>query len=126
MDLLYITLKIFIFQAERQFNYDLCSSRSRIEHAFGLLKGKWRKLRHIEIVNHGYLSDIIISACVLHNFLIDWKNGNAYGDEDELDEDEVDEESEEDEADEENVEDENEADGIRRRQRILINYELID
>ena len=64
------------------------------------------------------------------NFLVDWKNANAYGDENEVaeesDEDEVAEENEEDEVDEENVEDEvdneNEADG-RRRQRILINYE---
>ena len=29
-DLLYITLKIFTFQAQRQFNHHLCSSRSRI------------------------------------------------------------------------------------------------
>ena len=131
-----------------QFNNDLCSSRSCIEYAFGLLKGKWRKLQYIEIINLSCLSDIIISACVLHNYLIDWanKDGNEdhYEDDDENiyedgdeDEDEVDEDEdvgdEDDEDDELNEEDKDEdedemdedkvEDGRGRRQRILRNYE---
>jgi len=135
-------------EAQMQFNNDLCSSRSCIEYAFGLLKGKWRKLQYIEIINLSCLSDIIISACVLHNYLIDWanKDGNEdhYEDDDENiyedgdeDEDEVDEDEdvgdEDDEDDELNEEDKDEdedemdedkvEDGRGRRQRILRNYE---
>merc|ERR1712071_631332 len=96
-------------EAQMQFNNDLCSSRSCIEYAFGLLKGKWRKLQYIEIINLSCLSDIIISACVLHNYLIDWANKEDDED-DELNEEDKDED--EDEMDEDKVED-----GRGRRQR---------
>ena len=58
--------------AERNFNYKLSATRMVVEHAFGLLKNRWRILGHIE-------ADVpkavqIISSCVyLHNFIIFWE-----------------------------------------------------
>ena len=58
---------------QAQTNYNLKHSRERcfIERAFGLLKGKWRKLKYLDVTNLQFLPFIILSACVLHNYIID-------------------------------------------------------
>ena len=118
----------FFFKAQIQYNKDLCSSRSRIEQAFGRLKGKWRKLKYIEILKLSHLSHIIMAACLLHNFLIDWANDKEYvdevDDEDDYEDDDEDEDEDEDEDhfDQVPVADQRE-EGSRRRQLILRRYE---
>lgn len=55
--------------AERDLNYKLSATRMVVEHAFGLLKNRWRILSHIQ-------GDVpkavrLISSCIyLHNFTI--------------------------------------------------------
>ena len=67
---------------ERQnndFNYRLAQSRVRIEHAIGILKGRFSSLREIQsqIRNRDEMKAIIkwiISCIVLHNLLADLKD----------------------------------------------------
>lgn len=56
----------------KQMGYNKChsSARSVIERAFGLLKGRWRRLMYLEMHKTNYLAIVIMAACVLHNFCI--------------------------------------------------------
>ncbi len=56
---------------QRQFNYFLSSTRMKIEHTFGLLKGRFRKLKvMMDIDQVEDIPLIVTSACVLHNFCL--------------------------------------------------------
>jgi len=48
----------------------LSSIRSIIERAYGLLKGKWRRLKYLDVQSTEMTNYIIAAACTLHNFLI--------------------------------------------------------
>ena len=52
---------------ETRFNTVLSSSRQIVERAIRLLKGRWRKLHHMEHLNLELIVKLITSACVLHN-----------------------------------------------------------
>lgn len=52
------------------YNESLSSIRSTIERAFGLLKGKFRRLKYLDIKDLELTNNIIAASCVLHNFLI--------------------------------------------------------
>ena len=41
-----------------------------IEHAFGLLKGRFRRLGHFENLNIKLIVKCIMAACVLHNMCL--------------------------------------------------------
>ena len=47
-----------------------------IERAFGLLKGRWRRLKYIEMDNVQEVPSVISAACVLHNFCLIADEGN--------------------------------------------------
>jgi hypothetical protein len=56
---------------QKQFNYLLSSTRMKIEHTFGLLKGRFRKLKvMMDIDKVEDIPLIVTSACVLHNFCL--------------------------------------------------------
>ncbi|XP_011858212.1 PREDICTED: putative nuclease HARBI1 [Vollenhovia emeryi] len=52
------------------YNTRLSSIRSIIERAYGLLKGKWRRLKYLDVQSTEMANHIIAAACTLHNFLI--------------------------------------------------------
>ncbi|XP_025266548.1 putative nuclease HARBI1 isoform X2 [Camponotus floridanus] len=52
------------------YNTTLSSIRSIIERAYGLLKGKWRRLKYLDVKSIDMANHIIAAACTLHNFLI--------------------------------------------------------
>lgn len=52
-------------------NTKLSSIRSIIEQTFGLLKGKFRRLKYMDIVDFNLGKKTIAAACVLHNFIQD-------------------------------------------------------
>lgn len=56
-------------EEKRRYNSRLSLARTIIEQAFGLLKGKWRRLKFLDMARID-LIPVIIAACVLHNFII--------------------------------------------------------
>ncbi|XP_025267615.1 protein ALP1-like [Camponotus floridanus] len=63
-----------------RFNTILSSVRCIIEQSFGLLKGKWRRLKFLDMSRIDLIPTVIVAACVLHNFII--KNEGLELDED--------------------------------------------
>ncbi|KAE8742101.1 hypothetical protein FOCC_FOCC012375 [Frankliniella occidentalis] len=57
-------------RCQKVHNYYLSRSRSCVERAFGLLKGKWRWLKYFHNYCIDYLVDSIMACTVLHNFII--------------------------------------------------------
>nr|CAI5859596.1 unnamed protein product [Callosobruchus analis] len=57
-------------EAETRFNVRFSSIRSTIERAFGLLKGKWRRLKFLDMSDLELLNKVIVAGCVLHNLII--------------------------------------------------------
>lgn len=93
-----------------RYNQRLSSIRSTIERAFGLLKGKFRKLKYLEMNNLDLINYAIASACILHNFIL-MEEGN-YND---IDDEEIDDEAVENEDVEIINEDVENPDEIRHR-----------
>lgn len=61
-------------EKERKFNLLHSSARSAIERAFGLLKGKFRRLKSLDISLEHKIPEVIMSCVRLHNFIIAFKN----------------------------------------------------
>lgn len=57
-------------RAQVTYNNKLSSVRSIIERAFGFLKGKFRRLRYLDIADFELGNKMIGAASVLHNFMI--------------------------------------------------------
>lgn len=55
---------------QKLFNRTLSSTRVVIENAFGRLKGLFRRLKYLNIINLEYSKYIILSSCILHNISI--------------------------------------------------------
>lgn len=68
--------------AQKLFNKKLSSCRASIECAFGILKGRYKKLKYMDVHEPSRAREMVRAACVLHNFGI--LNG------DELDPSEID------------------------------------
>lgn len=56
---------------QTNYNVKLSTIRSIIERTFGLLKGKFRRLKYLDIFDVVMGNTIIAAACVIHNFLIE-------------------------------------------------------
>lgn len=54
---------------EESFNVYLNSARVKVEMAFGRLKGRWRILLKRMDCMHSFASKIILTCCILHNFV---------------------------------------------------------
>lgn len=57
-------------RAQITYNIKLSSIRNIIERAFGLLKGKFRRLHFLDISDFDLGNKMIAAACILHNFII--------------------------------------------------------
>lgn len=57
-----------IIRAQKRHNYKLSADRIAIEHAFGLVKGRWRRLTFINTYSLAKAVEIANAAFVLHNF----------------------------------------------------------
>jgi len=65
-------------QKQKQFNYHLLSSRCAIETAFTLLKGKFSRLKYLDVNDIAAVPAVVTAACVLHNCIL--QNETATGD----------------------------------------------
>ncbi|XP_045033881.1 uncharacterized protein LOC116922685, partial [Daphnia magna] len=57
-------------ETEKNFNRVSSQNRSAVERSFSLLKNKWRRLRYLDMLLLNRISDVILSACCLHNYII--------------------------------------------------------
>lgn len=57
-------------EKQRRYNYMHSLSRCAIERAFGLLKGKFRRLRYLDVCTLSAVPNVVVAACVLHNFIL--------------------------------------------------------
>ena len=76
-----------------RFNEALSSQRQVIERAIGLLKGRWRKLQHLNLLSVTHMTIYVMAACVLHNFCLnndDLDEGYFLCDDDDDDDDDSD------------------------------------
>ena len=64
------------------FNSAHSSTRVEIERAFGLLKGKFRKLKLLDMTNVEAIPGVVVTCCALHNFIL--KNEHIIEDDIEL------------------------------------------
>ena len=55
---------------ERRFNLRLSKTRVKIEHAFGMLKGRFRSLLTVINMQPKYVSSYLLACMVLHNYCI--------------------------------------------------------
>ena len=74
-------------QEDLRYNEILSSKRQVIERAFGLLKGRFRRLKHINMRNVPEICDLIMATCILHNICI--MNGEEFQDFLEADDDQI-------------------------------------
>lgn len=57
---------------ERRFNVLHSSARVIVEHVFGLLKGRFRRLLHFnELSDINFIVNLIACGCILHNMCVD-------------------------------------------------------
>ncbi|XP_064462476.1 uncharacterized protein LOC135373148 isoform X1 [Ornithodoros turicata] len=57
-------------EEQKQFNFNFCRTRVRIENAFGILKQRFRQLQLLEFITVDQSSKFILACCVLHNLCI--------------------------------------------------------
>ena len=57
-------------EQQKTYNFKHSSSRMKIEHSFGVLKGRWRRLKHLDIVDIHVILDVIVVGCMLHNLCL--------------------------------------------------------
>lgn len=49
----------------------LSSTRMAVEKAFGLLKGRFRRIKFFTEYRHiDFISNVVVAACILHNYCI--------------------------------------------------------
>jgi len=100
---------------QMRYNQKLSSIRSIIERAFGLLKGKFRKLKYLEMYNLFLINYAIASACILHNFII--MNEGDNDDDDYIIDDEI--QNEENNIENDEIDDRNNNSGHDKRTAIV-------
>ncbi|CAG2231006.1 unnamed protein product [Mytilus edulis] len=55
---------------ELKFNKVQSATRNKIECTFGMLKGKWRRLKYLDMLDIPCMVELIFSCTVIHNFVI--------------------------------------------------------
>lgn len=56
---------------QRKFNTTLSTSRCVIERAFALLKGRFRRLKMLDMSRVDLIPKVVVSCCILHNICLD-------------------------------------------------------
>ena len=56
----------------------MCSIRIKIEKTFGYLKGRFRRLKFLELLDIEFIPKLITAACILHNTAIKENDENEF------------------------------------------------
>lgn len=56
---------------QRYFNRKLNAARVVIEHAFGILKSKFRRLHYLQMRSISNISSAVSACCILHNVCLE-------------------------------------------------------
>lgn len=56
---------------QKTFNYKHSATRIVVEHAYGKLKGRFRRLQHFDNTDLTVINYCVATACILHNICID-------------------------------------------------------
>ncbi|XP_018578669.1 putative nuclease HARBI1 isoform X2 [Anoplophora glabripennis] len=59
---------------QKTFNYRISVARVVVENSFGLLKGRFRRLKKLENFDLQFCSKIVLCACILHNICLNEKD----------------------------------------------------
>lgn len=59
-----------LIKNEEKFNGRLSAARSSIERCYALMKGRFRKLKYIDMSDMSQVPRVIIACCILHNICI--------------------------------------------------------
>lgn len=76
----------FLTEEQREFNYRHSATRVKIEHTFGLLKGRFRRLSASKNYLLYIVKKCVMAACVLHNICNIARNDDSDSKPDYLDE----------------------------------------
>ncbi|KMQ87376.1 nuclease harbi1 [Lasius niger] len=63
---------------QSEFNFLHSSTRMAVERAFGYLKGRFRRLRFLELLDIQFIPKLITAACIMHNITIKENNENEF------------------------------------------------
>lgn len=63
---------------QKSHNNKLSKGRVKIENTWAQLKGKWRRLKYLDMDRMDYVVDHICASCVLHNVALD-DSDDEYG-----------------------------------------------
>ncbi|XP_025154420.1 protein ALP1-like [Harpegnathos saltator] len=63
--------------AQKRFNKEISSKRSVIERAFALLKGRFRRLKYLDMNKDDQIPNTIIACTVLHNICLEGIDDNV-------------------------------------------------
>jgi hypothetical protein len=55
---------------QNNYNYLHSSTRMAIERAFAILKGRFRRLKYVDMDIVADISDLVMTACVVHNICL--------------------------------------------------------
>ncbi|CAN7980971.1 unnamed protein product, partial [Ixodes pacificus] len=61
-------------EQHRKYNTKHATTRVAIERAFGILKGRFRRLKYIEARRPERIVTTIVAACVMHNACMEWRD----------------------------------------------------
>jgi len=64
----------FLAALQKKYNNLHAVARVDVERAIGLLKSKWRRLHYLEMHDITKIVEVIMSVCVLHNFVLTMEN----------------------------------------------------
>lgn len=60
----------YLTEEERNYNYRHSSARIIVENSIGLLKGRFRRLRHFDNTRIKFIVNCVVTACIFHNICI--------------------------------------------------------
>jgi hypothetical protein len=76
--------------AQRHYNYIHSSTRMSIERSFGSLKGRFRRLKFIDMLDIERIVSVVLSSCTLHEFCLENSDScEEYITEEEIGEEEI-------------------------------------